>query len=108
MKQDRIIERVDKMVASGRITEEEAERLRATEGTADFDAAVGQIRVRHARAHMDKAIAEGEMTQEEGDGYVERLRGGEHPEGLRARLGKHRPRRQSGSQIPTDSAFPEE
>ena len=108
MKQDRIVGQLDKMVASGRITEEEAERLRATEGSADFDAAVGQIRVRHAGAHMDKAIAEGEMTQEEADGYVERLRGGEHPEGLRARLRKHRPRRHSGSQIPTESAYPEE
>ena len=108
MKQDRIVEQVDKMVASGRITEEEAERLRATEGTADFDAAVGEIRARHASAHMGKAIAEGEMTQEEADSYVERLRGGEHPEGLRARLRKHRPRRHSGSEIPTESALPDE
>jgi polyhydroxyalkanoate synthesis regulator phasin len=92
MRQDRIIEQVDKMVASGRITEEEAAQLRATEGTPDFDAAVGEIRARHAGAHMETAIAEGKMSQEEADGYLVRLRNGEHPEGLRARLRKHRQR----------------
>jgi polyhydroxyalkanoate synthesis regulator phasin len=95
MKQERIIEQVDKMVRSGRISEGEAERLRATEGTADFEAAVGDIRARHAKAHMEGAIAQGEMSQEEADGYLVRLRDGEHPDGLRARLRKHRPRRDS-------------
>ena len=93
MRRERIIEQVEKMVRSGRITEEEAERLRATEGTADFDTAIGDIRARHAGVHMESAIAKGEMTQEEADGYLVRLRDGEHPEGLRARLRKHRPRR---------------
>jgi polyhydroxyalkanoate synthesis regulator phasin len=92
MREERITEQVDKMVKSGRITEEEAARLRATEGTVDFDAAVGAIRARHASAHVEGAIAEGEMSQEEADGYLERLRNGEHPEGLRARLRKHRQR----------------
>jgi polyhydroxyalkanoate synthesis regulator phasin len=93
MRPRRIIEQVDKLVKSGRITEEEAVRLRATEGTGEFDAAVGEIRARHASAHMDRAIANGEMSQEEADGYLGRLRNGEHPKGLRARLRKHRPRR---------------
>jgi polyhydroxyalkanoate synthesis regulator phasin len=92
MRQERIIKQVDKMVKSGRITEEEAAQLRATEDTPDFDAAVADIRARHAGAHMESAIAEGEMSQEEADGYLVRLRSGEHPEGLRARLRKHRPR----------------
>jgi polyhydroxyalkanoate synthesis regulator phasin len=91
MRENRIIEQVDKMVKSGRITEEEAAQLRATEGTVDFDAAVGVIRARHAGAHMERAIAEGEMSQEEADGNLERLRNGEHPKGLRARLRNHRP-----------------
>jgi polyhydroxyalkanoate synthesis regulator phasin len=89
MKQNRIIEQIDKMVASGRITEEEATQLRATEGTAEFDAAVGAIRARHAGAHMESAVGKGELSQEEADGYLERLRNGEHPKGLRARLAKH-------------------
>jgi polyhydroxyalkanoate synthesis regulator phasin len=91
MKQERIMEQIDHMVELGRITEEEAARLRATEGTDEFDAAVGAIRARHAGAHMEGAIAEGEMSQEEADGYLDRLHQGEHPEGLRARLRRHRP-----------------
>jgi hypothetical protein len=93
MKQERIIGQIDKMVASGRITEEEAVRLRATEGTAEFDAAIADIRVRHAGAHMEGAISAREMSQEEADGYLERLREGEHPKGLRSRLAQHRPRK---------------
>jgi hypothetical protein len=77
-------------VASGRITEDEAAQLRASEGTPEFDAAVGAIRARHAGAQMEGAIADGEMSQEEADGYLDRLRNGEHPRGLRARLRMHR------------------
>ena len=93
MKQERIIAQIDKMVESGRITQDEAAQLRATEGTAAFDAAVGAIRARHASTQMEAAIAEGEMSSEDAAGYLERLRNGEHPQGLRARLAKHRPRR---------------
>ena len=92
MKPDRILGQLDKMVAAGRITESEAERLRATAGTPEFDAAMGAVRARHAGAQMDGAIRSGEMTQEAADAYLERLRRGEHPKGLRARLAKHRPR----------------
>jgi hypothetical protein len=40
---------------------------------------------------MESAVGAGEMSQEEADRYLDRLRSGEHPEGLRARLRKHRP-----------------
>jgi polyhydroxyalkanoate synthesis regulator phasin len=90
MKDDRIMQQVDRMVASGRITEEEAARLRAAEGTAEFDAVVGTIRARHAGGHMEAAVAEGDMSREEADGYLARLRIGEHPKGLRAKLRMHR------------------
>lgn len=108
MKQTRIVEQVDKMVRSGRITEEEGERLRATAGTPDFGSAVGAIRARHAGTHMEAAIAAGEMSREEADRDLERLRNGEHPEGLRARLRKHRPRRHYGTESPAESERPTE
>jgi len=92
MKPDRILGQLDKMVASGRITEPEAAHLRATAGTPEFDTAMGAVRARHAGAKMEGAIRSGEMTQEEADANLERLRRGEHPKGLRARLAKHRPR----------------
>jgi polyhydroxyalkanoate synthesis regulator phasin len=92
MKQDRILRQLDKMIASGRITEEEAAALRAAEGTEDFDRAVGTIQARHAESHMNQAVAAGDMTQDEADAYSERLRQGDHPKGLRARLTNHKRR----------------
>ena len=48
MQEERIIEQLDNMVAAGRITPDEAARVRATAGTAEFHAALGAIRARHA------------------------------------------------------------
>jgi polyhydroxyalkanoate synthesis regulator phasin len=90
LNQERIIGQLDKMLESGRITPEEADLLRATEGTTEFEGAIASIRARHAAAHMEGAVAKGDMTREESDAYLERLRKGEHPEGLRARLREHR------------------
>jgi hypothetical protein len=42
--------------------------------------------------HMARAVAAGDMSQEEADTNVERLRNGEHPKGLRARLSAHKGR----------------
>ncbi|HUY86275.1 MAG TPA: hypothetical protein VMU77_04120 [Acidimicrobiales bacterium] len=92
MNQQRIVQQIDKMVASGRITEDEASRLRAAEGTPDFELAVGEIRARHAGEGLEPSVSSGEMTQEQADNYLDRIRSGEHPKGLRARLAKHRPR----------------
>ena len=92
MREERIVAQADKMLEAGRITPEEAERLRATEGTDEFERVVAAIRARHAGAHMAAAVTQGEMTQEEADASLERLRRGEHPDGLRARLRKHRAR----------------
>jgi hypothetical protein len=39
---------------------------------------------------MEAAVAQGDMSQDEADGYLERLRNGEHAKGLRARLRMHR------------------
>jgi hypothetical protein len=86
----RMMERLDAMVANGRITAEEAAQLRATEGTAEFDDAVARIRARHAQAHTEPAVAGGTMSQEEADGLLERVLAGEHSTGLRKQVrGKH-------------------
>ncbi|MBJ7608865.1 MAG: hypothetical protein JF887_05475 [Candidatus Dormibacteraeota bacterium] len=84
---ERIVQRLDKMVASGRVTETEAARLRAAAEPDQFDEAVRSIRVRHAGVRLDAAVESGEMTQEEADGYLTRLKQGEHPRGLRSHLG---------------------
>ena len=45
---DRILRQLDKMLASGRLTPEEAERLRSAD-PAEFEAAVRAISERHMR-----------------------------------------------------------
>ena len=90
MKQDRILQQLDKMVASGQMTSEEADRLRKTQGTPEFEAAMLDVRLRHAGERLDSAVSEGQMSRQEADEQLERLRRGEHPKGLRARLRAHR------------------
>ena len=89
MQQDRILKQVDTMVASGRVTDDEAARLREAQGTDEFEAVVVEIRLRHARTHMETAVAAGEMTIHEAQDYALRIGQGEHPKGLRARLARH-------------------
>lgn len=90
MDPQRMMERLDAMVSSGRITEEEAVRLRASEGTPAFDDVVARIRARHAQAHTDPAVAEGRMSRQEADRLLERVLAGEHSTELRRQVrGKH-------------------
>lgn len=90
MKEERIIQQLDKMVASGQVTRQEAERLRSTQGTPEFEAAIAAVRVRHASVRLDSAVNDGSMSREEADGHLEQLRQGAHPKGLRAQLRRHR------------------
>ena len=83
----RLLARLDKMVAAGRITAEDAVRLRAAGDSADLEAEVRRIRLRHATARVDEAVADGGLAPEEAEALLGRVRNGEHPRGLR---GKHR------------------
>jgi hypothetical protein len=75
----RLLERLDTMVENGRLTKEEAERLRTAGESSEFDVAVHEIRLRHARARVDEAVEDGRLTRAEGDALVERLENGEDP-----------------------------
>jgi hypothetical protein len=82
----RLLERVTKMLESGRITLDEAERLRCAEGSSQFNAIVGEIRGRHAGARLDQAVQDGRLTRDEADVLLGRVEDGEHPrvlQGLR-------------------------
>lgn len=74
------------MVASGRVSDKEAERLRAASDEDSFEAGIREIRARHAGAKLDAAVQAGQMTREEADANLERLRQGEHPRALKAHL----------------------
>jgi polyhydroxyalkanoate synthesis regulator phasin len=90
MDEARMVQRLDTMVANGRITPDEAAQLRATEGTPEFQRVVARIRARHAQAHTDPAVADGAMSQEEADRLLERVLAGEHSTQLRKQVrGKH-------------------
>ena len=90
MKEERILQQLDKMVASGQMTQDEAEHLREAQGKPEFEAAVLDVRLRHAGELLDSAVRAGQMSQQEADDQLDRLRKGEHPRGLRARLRAHR------------------
>ncbi|MEO7399067.1 MAG: hypothetical protein ABIW84_10925 [Ilumatobacteraceae bacterium] len=85
-RRDRLIGRLDQMVDAGRLTEEEADWIRAAGEPREFDDVVRNIRVRHAWTSLNSAIADGSLTQDEADGFLERLRNGDHSSSLRARL----------------------
>ncbi|HVA09700.1 MAG TPA: hypothetical protein VNG12_23495 [Acidimicrobiales bacterium] len=85
-KRSQLVKGLDRMVASGRVTESEAEQLRATEDSGEFETAIRDIRVRHAGAKLTAAVEGGHMTQEEADANLERLRSGDHMQSLRAYL----------------------
>jgi hypothetical protein len=77
---------IDKLLASGQVTEEEAARLQAALEHGRRDEVVRDIRVRHAEAALAGAVQDGRMTQQEADGYLDRLRAGEHSRSLRVHL----------------------
>jgi polyhydroxyalkanoate synthesis regulator phasin len=86
VKEERILQQLDKMVASGQMTPDEAERLSEVQGKPEFEAAVLDIRLRHAGERLQSAVSAGQMSQQEADDQLDTLRKGEHPKGLRAQL----------------------
>jgi len=90
VKEERILQQLDKMVASGQVTPGEAERLRKAQGKPEFEAAVLDVRLRHAGERLHSAVSAGQMSRQEADDQLDKLRRGEHPTGLRARLRAHR------------------
>ena len=79
----RILGQLDRMVAAGRMTADEAGRLRAAGSADDFQAVLGEVRARHAGPALDAAVAGGELSQPEADDLQHRLRDGEHGSELR-------------------------
>ena len=96
-RRQRLLQRLDQMVESGRVTDQEAQRLRAAGTPGRFDETVRDIRLRHAGARLNSAVADGTMHQEEADDLLERLRNGDHSRSLRARLRRLRPDGGSGA-----------
>jgi hypothetical protein len=97
---DRLVDRLDRMVESGRVTEQEAGRLRTAAAPGEFEEGILDIRLRHAGTTLDPAVHEGSLTREEADTFLGRLRNGEHPGALRAQLRSLRRLPRSGTVAP--------
>jgi tape measure domain-containing protein len=78
-----LLRQLDRLLASGRITSAEADRLREATSRDEFDAAARDIGVRHAQAQLASAVEAGELTEEEARRQLEVLRDGEHRRTLR-------------------------
>jgi hypothetical protein len=93
--QQRVLRQLDRMVAAGRVTAQEAERLRAARDAAGFEAVLGEIRARHAGPELEAAVQDGQLSGAEAEDLQHQIRRGDHPRGLRRRLHQwskpHRP-----------------
>ncbi|MCA1672855.1 MAG: hypothetical protein LC799_11865 [Actinobacteria bacterium] len=78
-----LLERLDKLVRAGRLSDEEAARLRTAADTGQLDDAAREIQLRHASARVNEAVADGTITQEQARVLLERLASGEDPRFLR-------------------------
>ena len=76
---ERLLERVDKMVQAGRVSIEEAERIRTAADSGESDNAIREIRLRHVRAQLDAEVREGRVSRAEADAILQRVENGEHP-----------------------------
>jgi predicted RNA-binding Zn ribbon-like protein len=80
---DALGRRVDKMLASGRITAAEAERVRSAATPAAADAAIQAIRLRHMTAHVEDAVSAGTVGESDGADLLEQAKH-EGPAALRS------------------------
>ena len=94
--QQRVLRQLDRMVAAGRGTAQEAERLRGARDAADFESVLGEIRARHAGPDLETAVQAGQLTGAEADDLRHQIRQGHHPRGLRGQLRRWSVRRRPG------------
>ena len=73
-------------VASGRVTKQEAMRLRAASSPGEVNEVIREISGRHAGLKIMAAVDDGSMSKDEADAFRDRLRTGEHRNSLRAEL----------------------
>lgn len=95
----RLPRRLDKLVASGRLTADEADQLRAAQLTGQAEGVLNSIRARHAAASLRAAVDSGNLNPAEADRILEQIRAGDHTPELRARV-----RRLAQTGGPTDKA----
>ena len=77
-----ILRRLERMVATGRVGEDDAAQLRAAADSGGLDTAVVELRRKHATARVDAAVERGRLGEDEARRILERLESGEDPRQL--------------------------
>jgi hypothetical protein len=85
----RLRARVDKMLAAGRVTAEDAARVRAAADGDDLGAVVAEIRRRHAAEWVARMVEAGRIEPSEANVMRHRLERGEDPHSLLRSRGRH-------------------
>lgn len=82
--------RLDRMLARGRVTRDEAARVRAATDDGERQAALAAIRLRHASERAEQAVAEGRVSRADADAALARLAAGGDASAIRRLLaGSH-------------------
>lgn len=76
---------LEHLEATGKITDEEALALRSSDPGAREGVMRG-VRLRHAKARLESAVAEGSVSEEEAGELLRQVAGGGHSQGLRSRI----------------------
>ena len=74
-----VLARVDKMMAAGRLTEEEGARLRAAAHSGALGGELQNIRLRHAKARIARDASSGRVSEDETELLLQRLNDGADP-----------------------------
>jgi len=80
--------RLDRMLALGRITPEEAARVRSASSAEERSGALAAIRLRHAGERLAVGVEEGRLTGEEAHDALEQLAHGGDATDVRQLLGR--------------------
>lgn len=97
---ERLLGRLDAMIKSGRVSETEAARLRTSADPDEFESTIVDIRARHAGTRLDAAVQAGDLSRQEADAVLERVRSGEHSPALRAHVRKLLPGSRPAGRVP--------
>lgn len=77
---------IDRLVSSGRLTEEQAKELRQATSGEDLGQRAHAIQVQHASRALAEAVAAGKLSQAAADEYLDRLNRGENAHRVRREL----------------------
>jgi hypothetical protein len=81
-----LIEQVDKLAATGRLSEDQTAQLRAAAERGELAVVMREVRLQHVRLALADAVAVGTLGQPDADALLARLEHGEDTHALRREL----------------------